>query len=72
MGRIARLGLSSRKPLVMVVDSGSLYYPLADGFQSHGLPVFRSADLAVAVLGKYIGNRLQFRPTGAPTPPLTR
>ena len=61
VGRIARLGMSSSKPLVMVVDSGSLYDPLADSFQSHGLPVFRSADLAVAVLGKYIGNRLQVR-----------
>jgi hypothetical protein len=32
---------------------------MADGFQSHGLPVFRSADIAVGVLGKYIHNRLQ-------------
>ena len=49
------------KPLVIVVDSGSLYDYLADAFQTHGLPVFRSADIAVSVLGKYIQNSLRNR-----------
>jgi hypothetical protein len=66
VGRIATLGRASAKPLIIVVDSGALYDYLADGFQQHGLPVFRSADLAVAALGKYIANRLQF-PRPAPT-----
>lgn len=61
--RIARLGHASGKPLLIVVDSGALYDYLADGFQTQGLPVFRSADLAVTVLGKYVRNRLQFRVT---------
>lgn len=57
--RIAALNAVSPKPLIIVVDSGKLYDPMADGFQNHGLPVFRSADIAVSVLGKYIHNRLQ-------------
>lgn len=64
--RIAGLSDASPKPLVIVVDSGSLYDYLADGFQAHGLPVFRSADIGVSVLGKYIQNRLQNRPAPSP------
>ncbi len=67
--RIAGLSDASPKPLIIVVDSGNLYDYLADGFQAHGLPVFRSADIAVSVLGKYIQNRLKNRP--APSPGLT-
>jgi acyl-CoA synthetase (NDP forming) len=57
--RISALNMASTKPLVVVVDSGRLYDPMADGFQNHGMPVFRSADIAVSVLGKYMHNRLQ-------------
>ncbi len=57
--RITRLNTASTKPLVIVVDSGKLYDPMADAFQNDGLPVFRSADIAVRVLGKYIQNRIQ-------------
>ncbi len=60
--RIGKLGKASSKPLVIVVDSGTLYDYLAEGFQNNGLPVFRSADIAVGVLGKYIHNRLKYRP----------
>jgi acyl-CoA synthetase (NDP forming) len=52
--RVAHLNSSSKKPLVMVIDSGKLYDPLAETFQRFGLPVFRSADIAVSVLGKYL------------------
>ncbi|MBU1565172.1 MAG: acetate--CoA ligase family protein [Proteobacteria bacterium] len=58
--RIATLGKGSSKPLVIVVDSGTLYDYLAEDFQANGLPVFRSADIAVGVLGKYIHNRLKY------------
>ncbi len=61
VSRISRLNEGSAKPLVMVVDSGSLYDHMADAFQRHGLPVFRSADQAVWVLGKYIQGRLRMR-----------
>jgi len=46
------------KPLVVVVDSGYLYDPLALALEERGLPVFRSGDQAVRTLGKYIQGRL--------------
>ncbi|MFZ5571754.1 MAG: acetate--CoA ligase family protein [Thermodesulfobacteriota bacterium] len=58
---IIHLAARSDKPLIIVVDSGPLYDPLAEAFQSGGLPVFRSADQAVWVLGKYIQGRLKAR-----------
>ncbi|MFH0781950.1 MAG: acetate--CoA ligase family protein [Pseudomonadota bacterium] len=61
VARIVQLGDASSKPLVIVVDSGTLYDYMADAFQAGGLPVFRSADIAVGVLGKYINNRLAYR-----------
>ncbi|MBU2646461.1 acetate--CoA ligase family protein [bacterium] len=57
--RIPRLAAESEKPLVIVVDSGPLYDPLANALQDAGLPVFRSADRAVTVLGMYIHGRLK-------------
>jgi len=56
--RIPKLAATYKKPVVMVVDSGSLFDPLANKLQSEGLPVFRSADQAVWFLGKYIHGRL--------------
>ncbi|MEW6444161.1 MAG: acetate--CoA ligase family protein [bacterium] len=58
-GRIARLAARSPKPLVVVVDSGALYDPLASAFEQGGIPVFRSADQAVWILGKYVRGRLR-------------
>lgn len=46
------------KPLIIIVDSGPLFDPLAGAFQDGGLAVFRSADQAVWVLGKYIQGKL--------------
>ena len=57
--RIAKLAAQFAKPLIVVVDSGSLFDPLANAFQANGLPVFRSADQAVRILGKYIQGRLR-------------
>ncbi len=57
--RISRLAADTTKPLVMVVDSGPLFDPLANALQHSGLPVFRSADRAVSALGKYIDGRLR-------------
>jgi len=56
--QIVQLNNSSAKPLIMVVDSGSLYDHMATGLEESGLPVFRSADQAVRVLGKYVQTRL--------------
>lgn len=55
---IGKLADQSEKPLIIVIDSGRLYDPLAEAFIQLELPVFRSADIAVRVLGKYMQNRL--------------
>ncbi len=57
VGEIGKLNKQSQKPLVLVVDSGSLYDHMANGLEESGLPVFRSADQAVRVLGKYVRTR---------------
>lgn len=46
------------KPIIIVVDSGQLFDPMAERFENEGLPVFRSADICITVLGKYIQTRL--------------
>lgn len=56
--RIPLLAERYNKPLVIVVDSGPLYDPLADALEQEGLPVFRSADQAVWVLRRYIQGRM--------------
>lgn len=56
--RLPRLLAASARPLVAVVDSGPRYEPLVRALREGGLPVFRSADVAVAVLGRYLGARL--------------
>lgn len=58
ISKIDLLNKKYDKPLVIVVDSGKLYDPMAEGFEHAGLPVFRSADLCVSALGKYIDNKL--------------
>ncbi|MDM8515965.1 acetate--CoA ligase family protein [Desulfobacterales bacterium HSG16] len=57
--RIPKLAKSYDKPLIMVIDTGSMYDTMADSLQESGLPVFRSADYAVWLLGKYIQGRLK-------------
>lgn len=59
--QIASLNDTSDKPLVMVVDSGPLYDHLANSLEQRGLPVFRSADQAVRVVGKYVQKRLELQ-----------
>ena len=64
-GSIARLlpdvAAASDKPLLVVVDSGVLFNPLADALQTGGLPVFRSADRAVRALGRWVDVRTKNR-----------
>ena len=47
-----------RKPVVVVIDSGGLYDPMAMRIRELGIPTFRSADRAMAALGRYINYRL--------------
>ena len=46
------------KPLVVVLDSGVLYDPMADMLMGAGIPVFRSADEAVGIFARWVGSKL--------------
>ncbi|MFV2072285.1 MAG: acetate--CoA ligase family protein [Thermoanaerobaculales bacterium] len=52
--RLPEVAAASHKPLVVVIDSGVLFDPLAGPLQAAGLPVFRSADRAVRALCRWI------------------
>jgi len=52
--RLPGILAATDKPLVMVIDSGPLYDPLAQAIREAGVPVFRSADSAVRSLGRYL------------------
>ena len=51
---MAEVFAASDKPLVAVVDAGTLYDPMVRRMRDAGIPVFRSADQAVRVLGQYL------------------
>lgn len=59
--RLSAQAARSEKPIIAVVDSGSLYDSFALALEEGGLPVFRSGDQAVRTLGKYIQGRLHAR-----------
>jgi acyl-CoA synthetase (NDP forming) len=44
-------------PWVAVIDAGRLYDPMADHLAGAGVPVIRSMDRAVRLLGAYLANR---------------
>jgi len=45
---------STTKPVVVNIDSGALYDPLADHLEKAGIPVFRRADDALRFLRMYV------------------
>ncbi|MCC6671557.1 MAG: acetate--CoA ligase family protein [Planctomycetes bacterium] len=55
--RLAALWSSTTKPWVAVVDSGTLYDAFAARLESAGVPVFRCADRATRMLGRYLAWR---------------
>ncbi|MBN1549937.1 acetate--CoA ligase family protein [bacterium] len=57
--RLIRLNSETSKPMIVVIDSGRLYDPLVQMLETEGLVVFRTADLALKIFGKYITNRLR-------------
>jgi acyl-CoA synthetase (NDP forming) len=57
--RLARLRGEIAKPWAMVVDGGRLYDPMALALQDAGIPVFRTADRALRLLGRYCRHRLR-------------
>ncbi|MFO0840498.1 MAG: acetate--CoA ligase family protein [Phycisphaerae bacterium] len=54
---LPRLLRTHRKPLIFVVDCGSLFDPLARAVRSAGIPVFRTCDQAIRSLGRYLHYR---------------
>ena len=52
--RLPRAAAASEKPVVAVVDAGTLFDPLAETLKAGGMPVFRAADRAVRALCKWI------------------
>jgi len=49
-----------RKPLVAVIDAGEQYDPMAKMLLEAGIPVFRSADVAIRTVGVYAKNKLKY------------
>ncbi len=59
VNRLAKLLPETRKPLLVSIDSGVLYDPMARACEEKGLPVFRSADNALRALGMYIAQKVR-------------
>lgn len=53
VNRLARVLGETDKPLVVSIDSGPVFDPMARAFEEKGLPCFRSADRAVRAMGLY-------------------
>ncbi len=49
---------ASSKPILVTVDSGPLYDPLAEGLRKGGVPTFRSVDSAMRGFQRYLAYRL--------------
>lgn len=64
--RLIGLSEDGGKAWIAVVDAGPLYDPMARALEEGGVPVFRSADRALRVFGRYCRARLA-RPQTAPT-----
>jgi acyl-CoA synthetase (NDP forming) len=52
--RLVKIFRRTGKPLVINIDAGSLYDPLAEMLEEEGLPVFRRADEALRFLAKSV------------------
>ena len=55
--RLARLKAELPKAWVAVVDAGTLYDPLVDLLEAHGIPTFRTADTALRLLNTFVAAR---------------
>ena len=58
-GRIIKLFHATTKPMICVIDSGIVYDPLVRMMSQAGMPVFRTADLALQIFGKYLHTKLK-------------
>jgi acyl-CoA synthetase (NDP forming) len=57
--RLVDIILRTSKPVVVNLDAGPIYDPLAKMLESEAIPVFRRSDEALRFLGKYISSRLR-------------
>ena len=57
--RLIAVSRATDKPLVVNIDAGPRYDPLAGAFERAGLPVFRRSDEAVRFLRKFIATILR-------------
>ena len=57
--RLARVLPDTDKPIVVSIDSGTLYDPMAQAIEERGVPVFRSADDALRAMGRYVEQKLR-------------
>jgi acyl-CoA synthetase (NDP forming) len=53
-GYLVRAFEKTDKPLIINIDAGELYDPLAAYLEDHGLPVFRRCDRAVSFLRRFV------------------
>jgi acyl-CoA synthetase (NDP forming) len=57
--RLVEIIRGTSKPVVVNIDAGSLYDPLAGMLQAKGVPVFRRADETLRFLAKYLATELR-------------
>jgi len=53
-GYLIRAFKKTDKPMVVNIDAGQLYDPLAEYLEDNGLPVFRRCDRALAFLKRFV------------------
>jgi acyl-CoA synthetase (NDP forming) len=70
--RLVEIFLRTRKPLVVNIDAGALYDPLANMLEEAGLPVFRRADEALRFLAQFIRANLRAQDLRPKTPRRTQ
>lgn len=61
VNRLARVLAETGKPIVVSIDCGSIFDPMAQAFEDRGLPTFRSADVAIRTMGIYLEGKLENR-----------
>lgn len=59
VNRLARVLRDTDKPIVVSIDCGSIFDPMAQAFEERGLPTFRSADVAIRTMGLYLAGKLR-------------
>jgi acyl-CoA synthetase (NDP forming) len=57
--RVIKIFKAASKPFVVVIDAGRHYDALTYHLQDAGLPVFRSADRATKIFGRYVERKLR-------------